>query len=64
MPLVVTVEENDGTIQVCATLSTPENTERGVSFILASRNGTGLPNVDSPRIQDIDDQRQCFIQRA
>ena len=49
MPPVVAVEENDGTIQVCATLSAPENTQRDVSFTLAFRNGTGLPNVDSRR---------------
>ena len=42
MPPMVTVDESDGTVQVCVMLSTPENTERDVSFTLASRNGTGL----------------------
>ena len=41
IPPMVSVGEEDGMVQVCATLSAVEDTERDLTITLATSNGTG-----------------------
>ena len=41
VPAMVSVGEGDGMVQVCATLSTVEDTERDFTITLATSDGTG-----------------------
>ena len=41
IPAVVSVGEEDGMVQVCATLSAVEDTERDFTITLATSDGTG-----------------------
>ena len=41
IPSMVSVGEEDGMVQVCATLSAVEDTERDFAITLATNDGTG-----------------------
>ena len=41
IPAVVSVGEEDGMVQVCATMSAVEDTERDFTITLATSDGTG-----------------------
>ena len=42
VPAMVSVGEGDGMVQVCATLSAVEDTERDFTITLATSDGTGM----------------------
>ena len=41
IPAMVSVDEEDGMVQVCATLSALDDTERDFTIMLATADGTG-----------------------
>ena len=46
VPAMVSVDEGDGMVQVCAALSAVEDTERDFSVTLATSDGTGSLKYD------------------
>ncbi len=42
VPAMLTVGEGDGMVQVCATLSAIEDTERNFTLTLSTNDGTGM----------------------
>ena len=42
VPAMVSVGEGDGMVQVCATLSAVEDTERDFTITLTTSDGTGI----------------------
>ncbi len=45
VPAMLSVGEGDGIVQVCATLSAMEDTERNFTITLATSDGTGPYNT-------------------
>ena len=43
VPSMISLNEGDGTVQVCVTLSTIEISERDFIIELATNDGTGIP---------------------